>query len=176
MPTRTPVAQLLAAHGLTGASSALPDFEARRTACLRTLLTQRAFPDGWWHGDDLESAVRVMQARFTDLGLVAPLDLPDLQRSARGHVVELEGEDTLRRHLIGHVVREANGFLAGVERPERLFAFAPTLPNWNPAEPVWLLLTPAERTLLLKTEVLHLPSGVEKRYDPVATPKLDEED
>lgn len=176
MQPRTKVSALLDAHGIGPNASRLPDFEQRRASMLHTLLKERAFPDGWWHGDDLDSAIRVMQSRFTDLGLVAPLDLKDLQRSARGHVVQLEGEDVLRRHLIGHVVREANGFLAGLERAERFYAFASTLPGWNPAEPVWLLLTPDERAQLLATGVLHLAVGLERRYDPIATPKLEDED
>lgn len=175
MQSRTPVKALFDAHGLGPNASRLPDFEQRRAQLLHTLVRERAFPDGWWHGDDLESAVRVMQGRFADLGLVAPLDLKDLQRTAQGHVVQLEGEDVLRRHLIGHVVREANGFLAGLERAHRFYAFASNLPNWNPAEPVWLLLTADERTQLLSAGVLHLASGIERRYDPIATPKLEED-
>lgn len=176
---RTPIAQLLAAESLDpdsitqmrGGPASLVDFEERRARCVRRIADERGFPEGWWHGDDLESALAVMVDRFTDLGLVAPLDRKDLAKAAAEHVSMVEGEDTVRRHVIGHAVREANGFLTGMGRAEHFYAFAPDAPGWDASEPMWLLLTASERELLLRTGVLHPPTDLELSYDPVATPR-----
>lgn len=176
--TRTPVAQLLAAESLDpdsiakmrGGTATLIDFEERRGRCMRRIAGERAFPEGWWHGDDLDSALEVMMDRFTDLGLVSPLDRADLAKVAKDHSSFIEGEDAVRRHVVGRAVREANGFLTGMGRAERFYAFASDVPGWDPNEPVWLLLTAPERELLLRTGVLHPPTDIELSYDPVATP------
>ncbi len=175
---RTALEEVLAKAGLDPTtlstprtdSVALVELARRKERFGRALARDRGFPQGWWHGDDLESAVKVMEARLTELGLVAPLDLEDLRRATRGFVGVLEGEDLLRRHTIGHAAREANGFLAGMERPERLYAFADDVPGWELEEPVWLLLTTPERARLLEVGLLRPPQGVEREYDPVATP------
>jgi hypothetical protein len=137
-----------------------------RPRVLPVLARARAFPEGFWHPEDVESGLEVMEARLEELG-IDPEVLRDLPAAADGAGDVTEDEE--RRHAIGRALRHVNAALASGGRPERFHAFADEgLVGWESDEPVWLLLTAEERARVLEGGLLEEPTGIEAAYTPRA--------
>jgi len=130
------------------------------------LAKARAFPEGFWHPEDIESALEVMGERLVELGVEREV-IPEAQlaRLMEEHADDLE-EDALRRRQIGMTLQAANASLSRRGEPARFYAFAEDVPGYESDEPVWLLLTADERARLLGLDVLEEPSGLEASFNP----------
>lgn len=124
-----------------------------RSRLVRRLAQTRAFPAGYWHAHDLESALDVMRACLDDFGIASAL-VP--AGAIESHLEEHadDREDTLRRDTIALALRDVNRALTDEGSSFGFFAFADNPPGFETDEPVWLLLTASERTTLLELGVL----------------------
>ena len=151
------------------------DAPRMRAALQRSL----GFPAGFWHPEEIESALDVMRGCLEDLGLGAGEEL--LPEALVGQLVdgladiETEAdEDAARRRQIGVVARHVNSELARGETGRRLRAFADDgqgcececeCEGWEGDEPVWLLVTAPQREHLLEKRIAWPPVGIEAEYD-----------
>jgi hypothetical protein len=143
------------------------DLKQQRKALSSVLADERAFPQGFWHPDDLDGMSEVMRGCLEDLG-IDPLMLSDeiLCALADEHAGS-ENEDATRRHQIGKALSHVNAHLSERSSDYLFYAFAEDLPEWESEEPVWVLLSEEERTQLVARGIVQPPSGIEAEYSPL---------
>jgi hypothetical protein len=130
------------------------------------LQTNLGFPGGFWHPEE-PAALDVMRGCLEDLELNADLiTLPMVLETieALPDIKSDEDEDAARRDQIGTILRQINPTIAETDG-RRFRAFNNTEPGWESDEPVWLLLTEAQRQALLEAAVVTPPSEPETKYD-----------
>jgi hypothetical protein len=113
------------------------------------LQTDRGFPNGFWHPEDEEGAADVMLGCLRDLGLDSTVLPTSFIRTLVQRYGDEPDEDRARRSQIADAIAHVNAALDAGASPYRLVAFAEDVPGWESEEPVVMLLTEAERTLLL---------------------------
>jgi hypothetical protein len=113
------------------------------------------FPGGFWHPEE-PAALDVMRGCLEDLALNAELiSLPMVLETieALPDIRSDEEEDAARRDQIAAILRQITPAIA--EADGRCFcAFGNTEPGWESDEPVWLLLTDAQRQALLEATIV----------------------
>ena len=123
---------------------------------LRTALQiNLGFPGGFWH-PEAPDALDVMRGCLEDLELNADLiSLPMVLETieALPDIRSDEEEDAARRDQIAGILRQINPAIAETAG-RRFCAFNNTEPGWESDEPVWLLLTDAQRQALLDAAIV----------------------
>ncbi len=119
-------------------------------------LGPRAFPGGWWHANEDDSAFDVMSGALGDFGLDVNFYLTQeyVSQLVAEHAPP-EGdfadtsEDLARRRQIEACVAHINQKLVVQNSDLRFYAFEEDLPDWESNEPVILFLTMRERDVLV---------------------------
>lgn len=117
------------------------------------ILEAWSFPRGYWHACVFDDAINVMQLQLKDLAL-AEFALPVAEIHTLIRESQAMDEDLLRRKTIALALERLNEQLAQKEHPKRFFNFAEDCHEWETDEPIWILLLPEERALLLQRGVL----------------------
>ncbi len=97
--------------------------------------------------DEADSACEEMEEHLAKLGVKVTLPRPDFDD-------ELDEEDA-RAEVIAEIAEAANDALAKSRRDERWHQFASL--DWDGNDPLWLLLTPAQRDGLVREKILDAP-------------------
>ncbi len=133
----------------------LPPLPTPSAQFVEQLANARAFPGGWWHATDIESAISVMSSRLEELGVEVAFPVASLEAQlSLAEVASDDDENVLRRASIRLVLGEINRALTDAGGAARFFQFAEDVPGWESDEPVWLLLTSDERDQLVAIRML----------------------
>lgn len=115
---------------------------------------------GWWHADDIGSAIDVLAESLSGIGVAGfPRERFEAWVDQAGGGIE---EDDLRRHQIGFAATFASGELARAGDARRVRAMGRVLER-ELGEPAWFVLDPDEHAALIV--LAGPPRALERRYD-----------
>ncbi len=115
----------------------------------------RVFPNGWWHGTEIDLGIELMQnvlAAELKLHVSLPtVSLTSFVEEQADSVLDDASEDKIRRLTIELAVKHINQQL--VESDKQFHRFV-EFKGWEEDEPLWLLLSPQEVKLFLAANLL----------------------